>query len=542
MNKVCAEKLSQLQKAFESIHLRDLFKEDDQRFRKMQLSGAGVFLDYSKNRVNQEVMDALLDLAKSSNLAEKTKAMFRGDKINTTEDRAVLHTALRNLSGSSVEVDEQDVMPEIFEERKKIRDLVASVHQGTWTGFSGKKITDVVNIGIGGSDLGPRMVVEALTSYHANHVDVHFVSNVDGFAISSTLEKLNPETTLFIVASKTFTTQETLMNAMSARKWLVDHFKNEAAVANHFLAISTNMEKIAEFGIKAENCFAMWDWVGGRYSLWSAIGLPIALSIGMDNYERLLKGAYEMDQHFQFAELSQNIPVILALLSIWNSNFWGNESQAILSYDERLSLLVGYLQQADMESNGKSCELNGRLAKHHTGISLWGGVGTNGQHAFHQLLHQGTITVPVDFIMISKPHHNLTDHHQALIANCLAQSQALMSGKTEQEALEELKASGLSDEQAKILAPHKVIAGNKPSNTLVLDQLSPEHLGALIAAYEHKIFVQGVIWNINSFDQWGVELGKQLGRPIFDDIQKGHINADDYDCSTAGLLSNFLKI
>lgn len=532
--------LENLQLEMSAVHLRELFKADPNRFKDLQVSASGLFLDFSKNRVNDAVMQALSSLAEQSNLSQKIKDIFSGVKINTTEDRAVLHTALRNFSASPVYADGGDVMPEILLEREKMRTMVERVHSGAWLGFSGKTITDVVNIGIGGSDLGPRMVVEALQPYQTGQVKVHFVSNVDGSAITSVLKGLYPERTLFIIASKTFTTQETLMNAMTARSWSVSHYENEKAVANHFLAISTNMEKTAEFGIDAAHCFTMWDWVGGRYSLWSAIGLPIAMSIGMDNYEALLKGAYSMDQHFQTADFGRNMPIIMALLSIWNSNFWGCESQAILSYDERLSLFVSYLQQADMESNGKSCTLDGRRVDYDTGITLWGGVGTNGQHAFHQLLHQGTITIPVDFIMVIKPHHNLEEHHQALVANCLSQSQALMSGKTEQEAYNELLKTGMNVDEAKVIAKHKAIEGNKPSNTLVVDQLSPERLGAMIALYEHKIFVQGVIWNINSFDQWGVELGKQLGKPIFEDIQSQNVNLEKYDCSTAGLLAQFL--
>ena len=525
------------------LRIADLFDSDSKRFKKYSMGIGEIFLDFSKNKLNEAVMKELLNLAKESQVAQRIEDMFAGEKINTTEKRAVLHVALRNLSEKPMCIQGIDVMPEILAEREKMRSLVYNVHSAKWRGYSGIKITDIVNIGIGGSDLGPKMVVEALSSYRTGDVELHFISNVDGAAIIKTLEKLNPESTLFIVASKTFTTQETLMNATTARKWIMQHYGagGESAVCKHFLAISTNLNETSKFGIPPENCFKMWDWVGGRYSLWSSIGLPLALSIGMDAYEELLLGGYEIDQHFVSAELDKNMPVLMALIGVWNCNFLGSQSQAVLSYDDRLSLFVDYLQQADMESNGKQCSLDNEYIDYQTGVTLWGGVGTNGQHAFHQLLHQGTLTIPVDFIIARSPHHNLAEHHDALVANCIAQSQALMSGKSEDEAYNELISSGASTAVAKQLAKHKVIPGDKPSNTFIMNSLTPRNLGAMIALYEHKIFIQGIIWNINSFDQWGVELGKQLAKPILASLQLGMVQDSSYDSSTIGLLQKFIK-
>ncbi len=537
MSIIDASALKQLlENKYRDITMRDLFLSDPERFNRYQLQVENIFLDFSKNRINDEILSALIQLAKDANVEAMRDAMFAGEKINTSENRAVLHTALRDFSKKEIVVDGINVKDEITHERKRVQKLVESVHSGKWSGFSGKVITDVVNIGIGGSDLGPKMVCEALKPYHQDHTKVHFVSNVDADSILSALSIVNPETTLFIIASKSFTTQETLMNANTAREWLIDYYKDESAVANHFVAVSSALDKVAAFGIDLDNCFAMWDWVGGRYSLWSSIGMPIAFAVGFDHFMSLLQGAYTMDQHFTEAPLDQNMPVILALLAILYSNFYHTESQAILAYDDRLCYLVDYLQQADMESNGKTTLKNGQFSKDQTGVVLWGGVGTNGQHAFHQLLHQGTVMIPADFIIAKKSYHQLQDHHQALLANCFAQSQALMQGKTEKEVRLELTKEGYEQVLIDKLAPQKVIQGNKPSNTILLDELTPSALGSLIALYEHKIFTQGVIWGINSFDQWGVELGKELGKPILKSIQSDKKEAT-YDSSTSGLIA-----
>jgi len=507
--------------------LPELFTQDPQRAERYQLYAAGIHLNYSRNPINEATLSALVDIAQQANVAGKREAMFRGDKINSTEQRAVLHTALRQLDDTPIFIDGTDIIAEIRATQQKMFQLVKAIHGGKWTGYSGKHITDVVNIGIGGSDLGPRLVTEALSPYHTGHVNCHFVANVDGSDLSQTLATLNPETTLFIVASKSFTTQETLMNATSARCWLVTAAGSEDVVTKHFIAISSQLDKVAEFGIDTDNCLTMWDWVGGRYSLWSAIGLPIALAVGMTHFLELLTGANAMDTHFVEAPLSHNMPVILALLGVLQHNVYGCSSQAVLPYDQHLALLPDYLQQADMESNGKSVQLDGSPVIRQTGPVIWGNVGTNGQHAFHQLLHQGTQTIPVDFVVALQNHHNLTEHHAALVANCLAQAQALMQGKTEEQAFHELCEQGMDKTEAMHLAPHKVIAGNKPSNIIYFKQLTPPTLGALLALYEHKIFAQGIIWNINSFDQWGVELGKQLGKPIFNALLNGEaLNAD----------------
>jgi len=540
MNNAAVKQLKKDHKRLLKIHMRQLF-ENQNRFEKMSLQFGGILFDYSKNRLDAKAINSLINLANKSNLPAKIKAMFSGEKINITENRAVLHTALRSFSVETILVDGKDIKPEIFNAREKMSVIVEQVHSGEWKGYTGKTITDVVNIGIGGSDLGPRMVVDALKPYHSGHVNLHFVSNVDGYAVCEVLNTLDPETTLFIVASKSFGTQETLMNANTARGWLLDSTESpedKAPVAKHFIAISSQPEKVIAFGIAEENRFDMWDWVGGRYSLWSTIGLPIAFAVGMDNFNELLKGAESMDEHFQTADLDKNLPVLMGLISLWYSNFFDTQSQVILSYDERLRFLPDYLQQADMESNGKSCDIDGNEIDYATGITLWGGVGTNGQHAFHQLLHQGNLVVPADFIVFKKPAYDLQEHHDALVANCLAQSQAFLYGKTKDESLEELSLKGMSIGDAKRLSPHKFIEGNKPSNTFMIDALTPFNLGSLIAAYEHKIFTQGVIWNINSFDQWGVELGKELSEPIFDSIRNNDIGSN-YDSSTSGLLKKY---
>ncbi|MDO8953925.1 MAG: glucose-6-phosphate isomerase [Gammaproteobacteria bacterium] len=532
MNSPAWQKLQDHYQTICSEHMRDWFIADPKRADRYTLQACGLELDYSKNRISDETLKLLIQLAETSGLRHKIDAMFAGEKINLTEDRAVLHVALRN---------QIDVLPAVAAQLSKMRKLVEAVHSGKWLGFSGKKITDVVNIGIGGSDLGPKMVTHALKPYHTGHVNCHFVSNVDGTDITETLQKLNPETTLFIIASKTFSTQETLMNAQTAKAWVLEKAPNESAIAQHFIAISSKVDKVIAFGINAENCFEMWDWVGGRYSLWSSIGMPIALSIGMNGFVDLLKGAHAMDQHFKTAEFSQNMPIIMALLGIWYNNFFNAHSYAVLPYDDYLHFLPSYLQQADMESNGKSVTLDGKPVTYATGPVIWGGVGTNGQHAFHQLLHQGTPLVPVDFIIPVQTHNPTGEHHAALYANCLAQSQALMQGKTWDEAYAELIRQGLSEENAKRLATHKVIPGNKPNNMLLTEKFTPETIGALIALYEHKIFVQSVIWNINAFDQWGVELGKQLGEPIFKSLLNKN-EPNQYDSSTQNLIARFKKL
>lgn len=538
MNRHIRQQLQHLLKTdYSSLDIKSLFKEDEDRFNKYHLQVGSLLLDYSKNKLTDDILATLFELARDAKIEKYRDKMFAGEKINTSEHRAVLHTALRDFSDQAIMVDGVDVKPEIIKERLRVKALVEKVHNGQWRGHSGKKITDVVNIGIGGSDLGPRMVVEALAPYHLNKTQVHFVSNVDAESILSVTTKLNPETTLFIVASKSFTTQETLMNAMTARKWLLEFYQqNQAAVAKHFVAVSSALDKVEAFGIDLDNCFQMWDWVGGRYSLWSSIGMAIVFAIGFVHFEDLLKGAFVIDNHFKSALLTKNMPIIVALIATLYSDFYHTQSQAILAYDERLRHLVDYLQQADMESNGKSCKKDGSLSPEQTGVVLWGGVGTNGQHAFHQLLHQGNVIVPADFIAIKKPHHSLKDHHQALLANCLAQSQALMQGKSLNEVIDELKAQGLAESEINTLAPQKVIAGNKPSNTIVIDKLTPHALGELIALYEHKIFVQGILWGINSFDQWGVELGKALGKPILMSLEQQDFDNESYDSSTKGLL------
>ncbi len=518
--------------------LQQLFAEDPKRFERYSLKGAGIFVDYSKNQFTDETLSHLIQLAEAAKLHEKTNAMFSGKKINITEHRAVLHTALRNPKNTSLIVDGNDVMPQIQTVLQKMRTFSNKVRNGDWTGFSDKPITDVVNIGIGGSDLGPKMVCHALKKYSKPNLHVHFVSNIDGTQIVETLKNLNPETTLFIIASKTFTTLETLTNAKTARKWLLDAAQDNKAVAKHFVAVSTAAEKVSNFGIDTENMFEFWDWVGGRYSVWSAIGLSVTIYVGMDNFEAFLAGAHEMDEHFRRADYSKNLPIILGLLGIWYRNFFGTSSEAIIPYDHYLQYFMAYLQQMDMESNGKAVMLDGNSVMSQTGPVIWGGVGTDTQHSFHQLLHQGTNIIPIDFIIPLNSLNPIGDHHKILYANCLAQSQALLQGKTLEQAFHELLEKGLSEEEAKSLAPHKVMLGNRPSNTIILDKLTPKSLGALTALYEHKVFVQGVIWNINSFDQWGVELGKQLATKL-DPFLSDEKMPDEIDSSTQGLVKAF---
>jgi glucose-6-phosphate isomerase len=530
------EKLDQLgAEVSEKLNLRKAFADDPARFERYSAALNDLFVDYSKNLINDDVMATLVELAKAANVEGWRDRMFAGDKINVTENRAVLHTALRNLDGGPVEVDGTDVMPAVKEVLARLKDFAARVHSGEWKGHTGKKITDVVNIGIGGSDLGPVMVNEALRPYHIDGIRCHFVSNVDGAHIIDTLKFLDAETTLFIIASKTFTTDETLTNAYSARDWLVGMLKDEAAVAKHFVAVSTALDKVAAFGIDTDNAFGFWDWVGGRYSLWSAIGLPIILAVGYDKFEELLRGAQSMDNHFKTAPIETNIPMILGLIGVWYRNVLGASSQAILPYDQHLSRLPAYLQQADMESNGKSGTRDGKPIAYETGPIIWGEPGTNGQHAFYQLIHQGTELIPVDFIMAANALHPLSNHHDKLVSNCLAQAEALMRGKTEAEVREELSGSDLSPAEIDVLAPQKVFDGNKPSTMILYKQLDPFTLGRLVAMYEHKIFVQGIIWKVNSYDQWGVELGKQLAKELLPMVE-GKEDAGTRDASTAGLI------
>ena len=520
-------------------HLRDLFK-DRQRFENLSIDNRelGILLDYSKNICSEKTLRRLRDLAAATGVAEKAKAMFAGEKINWTEGRAVLHVALRNRSNRPILVDDEDVMPAINAVLDKLRSFSESVRSGEWKGATGKAITDVINIGIGGSDLGPVMICTALQHY-ADGPEVHFVSNVDGTDITETLKTVDPETTLFLVASKTFTTQETMTNAHTARDWLVDQL-GEPAVANHFAAMSTNADAVAEFGIDTANMFEFWDFVGGRYSSWSAIGLPIALRVGFERFEELLEGAHAMDQHFIESAPEDNLPLTLALLGIWYNNFFGAETHALLPYDQYLSRFAAYFQQGDMESNGKTVDAAGKRVDYQTGPVIWGEPGTNGQHAFYQLIHQGTKLIPADFIGFVETLNPVGDHHIKLMANYFAQTEALAFGLTPEEVETQLRDAGLDEEKIEMLIPHKTFEGNKPTNSLLIDRLTPRSLGSLIALYEHKIFVQGVVWNINSFDQWGVELGKALAGVILPELQRGEVG--EHDGSTAGLISHFLAL
>ena len=519
--------------------IAELFKQEQNRFNDYSLNFENqILVDFSKNKINQETFKLLRQLAKESALDEAINAMFTGEKINRTENRAVLHTALRNRSNTPVYVDGKDVMPEVNAVLAKISAFCDSVISGEWKGYTGKAITDVVNIGIGGSDLGPYMVTEALRPYK-NHLNMHFVSNVDGTHIAETLKKVNPETTLFLVASKTFTTQETMTNANSARDWLLAAAKDSSAVAKHFAALSTNGKAVAEFGIDTNNMFEFWDWVGGRYSLWSAIGLSIALSIGFDNFEALLSGAHEMDKHFRTAPLEKNIPATLALVGLWNTNFLGAQTEAILPYDQYLHRFAAYFQQGNMESNGKYVDRNGNVIRdYQTGPIIWGEPGTNGQHAFYQLIHQGTMLIPCDFIAPAQSHNPLGDHHSKLLSNFFAQTEALAFGKTKEEVEAEFVKAGKSLDEVKDIVPFKVFTGNKPTNSILVQKITPFVLGALIAMYEHKIFAQGVIFNIFSFDQWGVELGKQLANRILPELADKE-NVSSHDSSTNGLINQF---
>ena len=521
------------------LHMRDLFQEDPQRFARFSLRLDDLIFDYSKHRVTQETLRLLVRYAEQARVVEFADRMFRGDKINFTEDRAVLHVALRNRKNNPIVVDGQDVMPAVNAVLGKMRTFVQAVHSGAWRGYTGKAIQSIVNLGIGGSDLGPVMVTEALRPYWRQGWSAHFVSNVDGTDISEKLRRVDPETTLFLVASKTFTTQETMTNAATARQWLVEKLGTEAAVRNHFVALSTNARAVAAFGIDPQNMFEFWDWVGGRYSLWSAIGLSIACTIGMDNFEELLSGAHDVDEHFHRTSFDKNIPVVMALLGFWYANFYGAKSHAILPYDQYLHRFAAYLQQADMESNGKSVDRDGkRISDYTTGPILWGEPGTNGQHAFYQLIHQGTELIPADFLMPIHSQNPVGPHHLMLASNCFAQTEALMCGKTLEQAQGELEKQGLPEERIAVIAPHKVFEGNRPTTTILFDKLGPRTLGRLIALYEHKIFVQGILWNINSYDQWGVELGKQLANRILPELGNGQA-VSSHDSSTNGLISVF---
>merc|ERR1711953_125584 len=530
-----------------TIDMKKMFDEDDRRFDKfsimLETPKDGPFLvDYSKNKINEDVFEMLMDLAKERGVEDARDAMFAGEKINFTEDRAVLHVALRNRSNVPMVVDGKNVMPSVNKVLNHMKDFCNKVISGAWKGFSGKKITDVVNVGIGGSDLGPLMVTEALKPYQVGP-NVHFVSNIDGTHMSEVLKKCKAETTLFVIASKTFTTQETITNANTAKEWFLKTAGQEEAVAKHFVALSTNATKVKEFGIDEKNMFGFWDWVGGRYSLWSAIGLTIAVHIGFDNFVQLLSGAHFMDQHFASAPLDQNVPVILALLGVCYSNFYGSETQALLPYDQYMHRFAAYFQQGDMESNGKCITRSGNKVSYSTGPIVWGEPGTNGQHAFYQLIHQGTRLIPCDFIAPVKSHNDPSGdqlHHKILLSNFLAQTEALMLGKTSDEARAELEAAKMSKDQIKAILPHKVFLGNKPTNSILVEKINPFSLGALVAAYEHKIFIQGVIWNINSFDQWGVELGKQLAKKIEPEVGAGRSEVSSHDSSTNNLI-NFIN-
>ncbi|MGG7664898.1 glucose-6-phosphate isomerase [Dyadobacter sp. BHUBP1] len=534
------KKLKTHHKTISQKHLKTLFEEDTDRHKKFSIRFGDILLDYSKNRITSRTRSYLVQLAEEAGLAEAIEAMFTGAKINVTEGRAVLHTALRNRSNEPVLVDGKDVMPDVNEVLAKMKDFSTRVRSGAWKGYTGKEITDIVNIGIGGSDLGPVMVTEALKAYAKNGLNVHFVSNVDGTHIAETVKSLNPETTLFMIASKTFTTQETMANAHSARSWFLEKASDEEHVKKHFVAISTNRSEVEKFGIDPENMFGFWDWVGGRYSLWSAIGLSIACYVGFQNFEQLLAGAHEMDKHFRTTKLERNIPVILALIGIWYNDFFDAQTQAILPYDQYMHRFAAYFQQGDMESNGKSTGRDGKPVGYQTGPVIWGEPGTNGQHAFYQLIHQGTKLIPCDFIAPAISHNPLGEHHKMLLSNFFAQTEALMNGKTDEEVRAELRAAGKSDAEIEQIAPFKVFSGNRPTNSILVKKITPKVLGSLIAMYEHKIFVQGIIWNIYSFDQWGVELGKQLANKIYPELQNDW-PVTNHDSSTNGLINQYKR-
>lgn len=533
-------RLEMLFMTLQATHMRELFDADPERFQKYHLTFEDILVDFSKNILNDEALSTLLQLANDVELKDAILAMFNGAKINKTENRSVLHVALRNRSNSPIVVDGEDVMPQVNKVLAQMKDFSDKLIDGAWKGFTGKRITDIVNIGIGGSDLGPYMVTEALKPYWKG-IKPHFVSNVDGTHIAETLKSLDPETTLFIIASKTFTTQETMTNAASARSWFLDKTGGKGEVAKHFVAVSTNEKEVTAFGIAPENMFVFWDWVGGRYSLWSSIGLSISATIGYENFVQLLEGAHAMDQHFKNEPFEKNIPVILALIGLWYNNFFGAASEAILPYDQYLHRFAAYFQQGNMESNGKSVDRDGNPVTYQTGPIIWGEPGTNGQHAFYQLIHQGTKLIPCDFIAPAISQNNIGDHHAKLLSNFFAQTEALMMGKTAEEVKAELKSAGMSDEAIKFHTPFRVFEGNRPSNSILFKQLTPRTLGSLIAMYEHKIFVQGAIWNIYSFDQWGVELGKVLAKRILPELTSSD-EIKSHDSSTNGLINYFKRL
>ncbi len=528
-------------KAIEHTPMAQLFKEDNGRFSKFSVRFEDILVDYSKNRLTQETKELLIKLAHECQLKEAIEQMFSGNPINATENRAVLHTALRNRTNTPVQVDGKDIMPEINAVLKQIEIFSEKVINGEWKGYTGKRVTDIVNIGIGGSDLGPVMVTEALKPYQKPNIKVHFVSNIDGTHIAETLKKVSPETTLFMIASKTFTTQETMTNAHTARKWFLDAARDESAVAKHFVAVSTNEKGVKQFGIAPENMFVFWDWVGGRYSLWSAIGLSIACTLGYERFAHLLEGAHAMDEHFRTAPFEENIPVLLALIGIWYNNFFDAQTEAILPYDQYMHRFAAYFQQGNMESNGKYVDRNGEEVSYQTGPVIWGEPGTNGQHAFYQLIHQGTKLIPCDFLAPAISQNPIGDHHNILLSNFFAQTEALMNGKKEEEVAAELRKSGKTEEEIRFLTPFKVFKGNKPTNSILFPKLTPYTLGSLIAMYEHKIFVQGILWNIFSFDQWGVELGKQLANKILPELHDA-FPVSTHDSSTNGLINAYKEM
>jgi glucose-6-phosphate isomerase len=533
------KKLSDHTNQLKLVHLRELFNANPDRFDSFSQWEGDLLFDYSKNIITEETLSLLNDLARECQLDKAIQAMFNGEKINRTENRAVLHTALRNFSGEAVFADGEDIMPGVQKVLAQMETLCQQIHSGTWKGYTGKPIKQIVNIGIGGSDLGPVMVTEALKPFWVEGMEVHFVSNVDGTHIAECLKKVDPEQTLFLIASKTFTTQETMTNALTAREWFIKKSGNASEVAKHFVALSTNEKAVVEFGIAKENMFEFWDWVGGRYSLWSAIGLSIALTIGFRHFRQLLEGAHAMDNHFKTKPFEQNIPVKMALIGLLYVNFFGAQSEAILPYDQYLHRFAAYFQQGNMESNGKSVDRNGSVLNYASGPVIWGEPGTNGQHAFYQLIHQGTLLIPCDFIAPAISHNPIGDHHQKLLSNFFAQTEALMNGKSKEEVATEL--STLPEEKRSTLAPFKVFEGNRPTNSFLIRQINPFELGKLIAAYEHKIFVQGVIWNIYSFDQWGVELGKQLANKILPELRDNKV-VSGHDSSTNGLINAFKKL
>ncbi len=535
------KKLTDHYSSIQNVQMRDLFTQDADRASKYSIRFEDILLDYSKNILTEETFTHLMELAYETGLKDAIHQMFSGGRINETEDRAVLHIALRNRSNSPIMVEGEDVMPEVNEVLHQMKDFSRRIISGSWKGFTGKPIRDIVNIGIGGSDLGPQMVYECLKHYKKPTLNAHFVSNIDGTHIHEVLSQCNPETTLFIIASKTFTTQETMTNAESAKRWFLEEAKNEDLIMDHFVALSTNRQKVMDFGIAPENMFRFWDWVGGRYSVWSAIGLSVACTLGFDKFEEFLDGAHAMDKHFSSAAFDQNIPVILALVSLWYNNFFGAQSEAILAYDQYMHRFAPYFQQGNMESNGKCVDRNGNTVNYQTGPIIWGEPGTNGQHAFYQLIHQGTKLIPADFLAPAQTLNPIGDHHEKLLANFFAQTEALMTGKSEEEVVAELKKQGLSEEEVAQLAPFKVFSGNRPTNSILFKKMTPHTLGSLIAMYEHKIFVQGVIWNIFSFDQWGVELGKALAKNILPELS-GEEKVTSHDPSTNLLINAFKEM